>query len=71
MKRNRRIFVNPDLFYNGETPESIWGDAPTGSYNAKVDQDNDETLDIFEPAMHNLYDVASIVIDAILAGEFR
>ena len=37
-------------------------------YNDKVKEENSETLDIFEPAMHNLYDTASVVIDAMLEG---
>ena len=35
----------------------------------KVKDDNSETLDIFEPAMHNLFDTAGIVIDTILEGK--
>ncbi len=62
-----QIIVNMDLFMNGETPESTWGEYE--SYDEKVKEDNGETLDIFEPAMHNLSDTASIVIDALLAGE--
>lgn len=31
-------------------------------------EENTETLDIFEPAMFNLFDVSRIVIDAILEG---
>ena len=62
-----RVVVNMDLFLDGETPESTWGGYD--NYNDKVQRDNDETLDIFEPAMHNLFDTASIVIDAVLAGE--
>ena len=63
-----RVIVNADLFSGNETPESLWGDAEM--YNEKVREENSETLDIFEPAMHNLYDVSSVVIDAIVAGEF-
>lgn len=63
-----RVIVNMDLFLNGETPESTWG--VHQSYSEKVESTNMETLDIFEPAMHNLYDAASIVIDSILAGDF-
>lgn len=36
-----------------------------------LNDENPETLDIFEPAMHNLFDTASIVIDKILEGEFN
>ena len=61
-----RVIVNMDLFMDGETPESTWGEYT--SFNDKVENENTETLDIFEPAMHNLFDTASIVIDAILDG---
>ena len=62
-----RVIVNMDLFLDGATPESTWGEYR--SFNEKVENENTETLDIFEPAMHNLYDTASIVIDAILQGD--
>ena len=61
-----RVIVNMDLFLDDETPESTWGEY--SSFNEKVENDNTETLDIFEPAMHNLFDTARIVIDAILEG---
>lgn len=62
-----RVIVNMDIFLNGETPESTWGEYK--SFNKKVHAENTETLDIFEPAMHNLFDTASIAIDAVLRGE--
>ena len=62
-----RVIVNTDLFMEGETPEETWGEYK--SFNEKVETENNETLDIFEPAMHNLYDTASKVIDAILEGK--
>ena len=61
-----RVIVNTDLFMDGETPESTWGEY--NSFSEKVENENSETLDIFEPAMHNLFDAASIVIDTILEG---
>ena len=61
-----RAIVNMDLFLKGETPESTWGEYD--GYNNKVKEENSETLDIFEPAMHNLFDAGSIVIDSILEG---
>ena len=61
-----RVIVNMDLFLDDETPESTWGEYT--SFNEKVENENTETLDIFEPAMHNLLDTAGIVIDAILNG---
>ena len=62
-----RVVVNYDLFLRGETPEGLW--AKQDGYSDKVSEENSETLDIFEPAMQNLFDVSSIVIDAILEGE--
>ncbi len=59
-----RVIVNMDVFMNGQTPESTWGEY--GGFNEKVRNDNTETLDIFEPAIHNLFDAAEIVIDALL-----
>lgn len=61
-----RVIVNADVFLNGATPESTWG--VYRSYNEKVEEENDETLDIFEPAMYNLLDTGSIVIDRMLEG---
>ena len=55
-----------DIFLDGATPESTWGEYD--SYNNKVKEENSETLDIFEPAMYNLFDTGSIVIDSILDG---
>lgn len=63
-----RVIVNMDVFLKGETPEGLWRE--TKAYNDKVTEDNSETLDIFEPAMHNLFDTASIVVDAAIDGKF-
>ena len=65
-KTSLRVIVNMDVFLNDETPESTWGEYD--NYNNKVTEENPETLDIFEPAMHNLFDTGSIVIDSILDG---
>ncbi len=64
-----RTIVNLDVFLDGATPESTWGEYD--SFGDKVENNNDETLDIFEPAMHNLFDTGSIVIDGILEGAFN
>ena len=61
-----RVIVNMDLFLKGETPENTWGE--DDGYNSKVKEENPETLDLFEPAMHNLFDAGSIVVDSILEG---
>lgn len=39
------------------------------NFNEKVKVENSETPDIFEPAMHNLFDTGKTVIDAVLSGE--
>lgn len=61
-----RVIVNMDIFLEGESPEGLW--AGEDAFSEKVQEDNSETLDIFEPAMHNLADTAGMVIDALLAG---
>ena len=61
-----RVVVNMDKFLHFQTPENLWGGRE--GFIDNVHEDSTETLDIFEPAMHNLYDVASIVIDDILDG---
>ena len=62
-----RAVVNLDVFFEGVTPEGLWSDA--ADYGGEVQADNSETLNIFEPAMHNLFDVGRIVIDHALAGD--
>ena len=61
--------MNMDIFLDGATPESTWGEY--GNFNEKVKAENDETLDIFEPAMHNLFDTGRIVTDGILDGQLQ
>ena len=62
-----RVIVNMDVFMDGENQKSSWGEYT--SFNEKVENENSETLDIFEPAMHNLFNTGRIVIDALLGGE--
>ena len=62
-----RTVVNMDLFLNGETPESTWG--VYDSFGEMVSEENEETLDIFEPAMHNLFDTGKIIIDELLSEQ--
>lgn len=61
-----RACVNPDVFINGNTPESTWGGE--FNFNTSVEEENLETLDIFDPAMRNNLAVGSKIIDAILDG---
>lgn len=62
-----RVCVNTDVFVDGNTPESLWG--ADCSYNAAVENENNETLDIFLPAMRNLFKTGSAFIDAVLNDE--
>lgn len=63
-----RAVVNADVFLSGDSPESLWGKG--ACYNDAVKEENTETLDVFEPAMHNLFDVGERLISAILNGRF-
>ena len=56
-----RVIVNMDLFLKNQSPEKLWGNHE--GFTADATDDEGETLDIFEPAMHNLFDAASIIID--------
>jgi len=61
-----RAQVNLDVFLDNQTPDELWGEGY--AYNDAVKDVNQETLDIFEPAMHNMFDVEKIVVDAMLDG---
>lgn len=63
-----RTAVNIDVFYDGATPESLWGNST--DFINDVAEENEETLDIFLPAMENLFKVGKAIIDPILRGEF-
>ncbi len=56
--------VNVDVFVDGNFPEMLWD--TTIDWSEGIDQENEETLDIFNPAMENIFKVGEIVIDAIL-----
>ena len=62
-----RVIVNMDTFLEGESPEQLWLDDL--DFGNEAEEGSGETVDIFEPAMHNLFDVSSIVIDAVLGQE--
>jgi hypothetical protein len=66
-KRSRiiRTGVNIDVFPSGLTPEMLWG-ADTDDHVAS--DDSLESVDIFEIAMKNCFDVGKVLIDAILEG---
>ncbi len=57
--------VNMDVFMNGDTPESLWSVA----VDLSTEGGNKETADIFDTSMHNIFDVGSTIIDAILDGK--
>ena len=62
-----RVAVNVDTFLNNESPETLWGQG-TNANDIGLGE-NSETFDIFGPGMENLFDVGSILVDAVLAGE--
>lgn len=57
-----RVSVNIDVFMNGTSPESLWGD------KVSLEEDEEETSDIFATGMENNFKVGSKVVDAILDG---
>ena len=63
-----RDSVNVDVFTQGATPESLWGES---SDDHLASDDSEESVDIFAVAMLNNYTVGSIIIDAVLNGEIR
>lgn len=62
-----RDSVNMDVFMNGATPESLWGN---DSGTAIASGDSVEAADIFETAMKNNFAVGRVFIDAVLNGKF-
>ena len=60
-----RVSVNTDVFMNGDTPETLWGGGE--KFSEKIEEANSETLDIFEPAMRNLFKVGQQVIEILVA----
>ena len=63
-----RDSVNMDMFMLGATPESLWGDDEATTL---VGEESIEAADIFVTAMKNNFNVGRIIIDRILAGQFR
>jgi len=60
-----RAGVNIDVFPDGVTPEMLWG-AEEEDHIAS--DDSVESLDIFETAMKNYFNVGKVLIDGILEG---
>ena len=54
-----------DMFPEGVTPEMLWGN-DTDDHIAS--EDSMESVDIFETAMKNCFDVGKALIDAALEG---
>lgn len=63
-----RVIVNTDSFLDGKDPLSLWH-APE-DFNEMVSSSNDETLDIFETGMHNLFRAGERIIDSFLLNGF-
>jgi len=60
-----RAGVNVDVFPDGVTPEMLWGE---GEENSIASENSLESLDIFETAMKNYFNVGKVLIDGILEG---
>ncbi len=60
-----RAGVNVDVFPDGVTPEMLWG---TEDEDSIASENSMESLDIFETAMKNYFDVGKVLIDGILEG---
>ena len=60
-----RVSVNLDVFPMGVTPEMLWGADIDDSI---ASEDSMESVDIFETAMENCFNVGKVLIDAILEG---
>ena len=61
-----RVSVNLDVFASGSTPESLWGPS---SEDSLASDDSEESVDIFETAMKNNFEVGRIIIDDILSDK--
>ncbi len=60
-----RAGVNVDVFPDGVTPEMMWGPEDEDSI---ASENSMESLDIFETAMKNYFNVGKVLIDGILEG---
>ena len=60
-----RDSVNMDVFMKGDSPESLWDEG----FEDRVASEESESLDIFETAMKNNFQVGKVIIEAILNGE--
>ena len=65
---NKINFHTTHVLTDGATPEILWGQ--NTEYGSMVSSKNFETLDIFVPAMKNMFAAGKPIIDALLNGEF-
>ena len=63
-----RDSVNMDVFMLSATPDNLWGE---GKAITLASRESGEAANIFVTAMKNNFDVGRIIIDKILAGQFR
>ena len=59
-----RVVVDLDVFIGKDRPETLWGG--NSGYNESVEALSGEDIDIFETGMQNLFDTASVAIDALM-----
>lgn len=53
-----------NVFIGKDRPETLWGG--NSGYNESVEALSGEDIDIFETGMQNLFDAASVAIDALM-----
>ena len=58
-----RVSVNLDVFPSGITPEILWGPS---SDDSLASENSEESADIFQTAMKNIFEVGKIIINDIL-----
>lgn len=63
-----RCGVNTDVFMDGLSPETLWGDAER--FSEKVEGANTETFDIFQTAMWNSWAVGTKIINLLTDPDF-
>ena len=53
-----------NVFIGKDRPETLWGG--NSGYNESVEALSGEDIDIFATGMQNLFDAASVAIDALM-----
>ncbi len=59
-----RVSVNLDCYMCGATPEKLW--SGNSFEDNMMEEDNEEGGDIFDTAMHNLFEVGREIVDTII-----